>query len=92
MFGDLPNFPNLGGKSTIKRFDSPECGSCWGLTYTKGDNTTKTIYVTAVDGALDGWIISRSALQHLGGEQAVDKGDIEATAERVAGSKCGFKS
>jgi len=91
-FGDLPSFPHIGAAYAVEGYNSASCGSCWELTYTKRDKTTKTIYVTAIDHAGDGFIIAKMALKHLGGQQAVDAGHIEVTAKHVAGSKCGFKS
>jgi len=86
--GNLPNFPHIGAAYAVEGHNSASCGSCWQLTYTKSDKTTKTIYVTAIDHAGDGFIISKTALEHLGGQQAVDAGKIHATATRVAGSNC----
>jgi hypothetical protein len=86
-FGDFPNFPHIGAAYAVEGYNSASCGSCWELTYTKND---KAIYVTAIDHADDGFIIAGTALKHLGGQQAVDAGHIEVTANRVAGSNCGF--
>ena len=91
-FGDLPSFPNIGAAYAVEGHNSVSCGSCWELTYTKSDETTKTIYVTAIDHAGDGFIIAGTALEDLGGQQAIDAGHIEVTANRVAGSNCGFQS
>jgi hypothetical protein len=91
-FGDLPNFPDIGAAYVVEGYNSTSCGSCWELTYTKSDKTAKTIYVTAIDHAGDGFIIAETALEHLGGQQAVDAGHIEATAKSIARSNCGFKS
>ncbi len=87
-FGDLPNIPHIGAASAVEKYDSASCGSCWELTYTKPDKTTKTIYVTAIDHAADGFNIAGTALKHLGGQQAVDAGHIEVASKHVAGSYC----
>ncbi|KAF8496757.1 Cerato-platanin [Russula emetica] len=91
-FGDLPNFPHIGAAFAVEGYNSASCGSCWELTYTKSDKATKTIYFTAIDRAADEFIIAETALKHLGGQQAVDAGHIEVTAERVAESNCVLKS
>lgn len=87
-FGDLPNFPHIGAAFAVEGHNSAACGSCWELTYKKSDKTTKTIYVTAIDHAGDGFIITETALEHLGGQQAVLAGHIEVAANRVAVSNC----
>jgi Cerato-platanin len=91
-FGDLPNFPHIGAAYAVEGYNSASCGSCWELTYTESDETTKTIYVTAIDSTGDGFVIAETALKHLGGQQAIDAGHIEVAANSVAGSNCGFKS
>ena len=91
-FGDLPNFPHIGAAYAVEGYNSASCGSCWELTYTKSDNTTNTIYITAIDHAGDGFVIAGTALKDLGGQQAVDAGHIEVTANNVAVSNCGFES
>jgi Cerato-platanin len=87
-FGKLPNFPHIGAAFAVEGYNSASCGSCWELTYTKSDGTSKTIYVTAIDHAADGFNIGETALKDLGGQQAVNEGHIEVTAERVAESNC----
>ena len=91
-FGSLPSFPHIGAASAVEGWDSTSCGSCWELSYTKSDKTTNKIYVTAIDHAADGFLISPTALTHLAGQQAVGAGKIDAKARRVARSYCGFKS
>jgi hypothetical protein len=54
--------------------------------------TTTSIYLTTIDHADRGFVLARTALQDLGGQQAVNAGKIDATATRVAGSLCGLKS
>ena len=89
-FGSLPSFPDIGAASAVEGYNSASCGSCWGLSYTSG-NTTITIYVIAIDHATQGFVIAKTALQHLAGQQGVDAGKINATATLVRGSLCGLK-
>jgi hypothetical protein len=90
-FGDLPSFPHIGAASAVEGYNSASCGSCWELSYTN-DKTTTSIFVTAIDHAGEGFVITQMGLQHLGGQQAVNTGKINATATRVGGSLCGLKS
>ena len=32
-FGSLPSFPNIGGAQAVAGHGSPNCGSCWQLTF-----------------------------------------------------------
>jgi len=32
-FGTVPNFPSIGGAQAVEVFGSPNCGTCWSLTY-----------------------------------------------------------
>ena len=90
--GELPHFPHIGAAYAVEGYGSTSCGSCWELSYTKSDKTTKTIYVTAIDHAGDGFIIAEKALEHLGGQEAVDEGQINVEAMQVAETNCGLKS
>jgi hypothetical protein len=84
-FGSLPSFPKIGGAAAVSGYNSTSCGSCWKLSY-----KTSVIYVTAIDHTSAGFNIAKKALADLGGQQAVDGGQIYADAERVQGSYCGF--
>lgn len=92
IFGKIPGFPNIGAASAVEGYDSTSCGSCWELTYTKSDKTTKTIYMTAIDHSGGGFNVAGAALKKLGGQEAVDAGHIEVTSKRVARTYCGFES
>jgi Cerato-platanin len=84
-FGSLPSFPYIGAADAIEGYDSTSCGSCYKISY-----MNNTIYVTAIDHAKNGFVISETALTKLGGQQAVDAGMISASATQVNGSYCGF--
>ena len=83
----IPNFPFVGGMPGLT-WNSPDCGSCWELKYTKG-TTTRTIYVTAVDGSWS-FNLAQKAMDALTGGLAVDKGAVDAVATRVDAKKCGM--
>ena len=82
--GSLPRFPNIGAAPAIKSWNSPNCGSCWELTF---GNTS--IYLLAVDKGNE-YISSKKAMDTLTGGNAVKLGIINVTAERVSASKCGL--
>ncbi|KAF8577423.1 hypothetical protein K439DRAFT_1639749 [Ramaria rubella] len=80
-FGDLPSFPNIGGKQGVV-FGSSDCGSCWALTF----NGT-TINVTAIDHAGAGFNIAKTAFSHLAN---TDVGRINAQVTQLPASSCGL--
>ena len=85
-FGSLPTFPNIGAAQAIAGWNSPACGSCWNITF-KG----KSILVTALDHAGDGFNLALPAMNTLTNNQAVNLGVISgATATQVASSACGI--
>ncbi|TDL22978.1 Cerato-platanin [Rickenella mellea] len=84
-FGSLPHFPNIGGAQAVASWNSPNCGSCWNLTF-KGTS----ISVLAVDHADSGFNIAQAAMDKLTKNQAVALGAIDATATQVSKSVCGL--
>jgi hypothetical protein len=89
-FGDLPKYPFIGGASAIKGWNSPNCGTCWKLTYTNDKKKSKSINVLAVDVADDGFNISLEAMNALTNNLATELGRINVESEQVAASKCGL--
>ncbi|RDW64264.1 hypothetical protein BP5796_10766 [Coleophoma crateriformis] len=83
--GSLPDFPYIGGASTIAGWNDANCGKCYSLTY-----NGNTINVLAVDHAAAGFNIAQAALDALTGGQAVALGRIDATWAEVASSACGL--
>jgi len=84
-FGSLPSFPAVGGVSAVKGWNSPECGSCWELTY-EGN----TIYVTAIDTLFEGFSISLGAMNILTNGEAQHLDVIDAEATQVDRWHCGL--
>ena len=85
-FGSLPTFSNIGGAGAVAGWNSPNCGSCWKLTY----NGT-SINVLAVDHSAAGTFnIALTALNKLTHNQAVFLGRVNAQATQVASSVCGL--
>ncbi|KAH8995775.1 immunomodulatory protein [Lactarius hatsudake] len=83
--GSLPTFPNVGGVYAVKGWNSPECGSCWRLTY-KG----KSIYVTAIDTIFDGFDISLGGMNTLTNGKARVLDQVDALATQVDAWHCGL--
>ena len=84
-FGSLPSFPNIGAAQAVKGWNSPECGSCWQISY-KG----KSVKVTVVDRAGDGFNLSLKALDTLTDGDAEESGVVRAQAKQVDKSYCGL--
>ncbi|KAK0439897.1 immunomodulatory protein [Armillaria borealis] len=84
-YGSLPTFPYIASSDSIAGWNSPNCGTCWQLTY-----NGRTITVLAVDHALSGFYTSQAALDDLTNGHAVEFGTVQATATQVAASACGL--
>ncbi|KAI9069530.1 Cerato-platanin [Trametes sanguinea] len=84
-YGSLPIFPNIGGAAAIAGYNSPNCFTCWELTY-QGES----INILAIDHAEDGFNISLEALNTLTHGQGVTLGRVNATATQVDEAQCGL--
>ncbi|KAM5537587.1 hypothetical protein V8D89_008665 [Ganoderma adspersum] len=84
-FGGLPDFPYIGGAQAIAGWNSPNCGSCWQLTYNK-----TTINVLAIDHAGSGFNIAKGAMNKLTNGQADALGVVQVTSSQVDASVCGL--
>ncbi|KAJ8518235.1 hypothetical protein ONZ45_g4675 [Pleurotus djamor] len=84
-FGKLPKFPFIGGAAAVGGWNSPQCGTCWALTY-----QGRTINVLAIDHAAAGFNIALTAMNNLTNGQAIFLGRIDVTAKQVAASVCGL--
>ncbi|TLS26068.1 hypothetical protein PpBr36_07820 [Pyricularia pennisetigena] len=82
--GQIRNFPYIGGAEAVGGWNSPNCGTCWQLTY-----NGKSINVLAIDRA-SGFNIGLAAMNDLTNGQAVGLGRVEAQAQQVALSACGL--
>lgn len=88
--GSLPNFPHIGAASAVADWNSPNCGTCWQVTYTNSTNVAKTINILAVDHADAGFVLSKAAMNELTNGQAVKLGRIDVASKQVAASVCGL--
>ncbi|KAI0303334.1 Cerato-platanin [Multifurca ochricompacta] len=84
-FGSLPTFPNIGGAEAVEGWNSEQCGSCYRLSH-----GARSIHVTAIDAAGDGFNIGLEALNELTGGEGENLGIISARATRVHQSHCGL--
>ncbi|KAK0464368.1 immunomodulatory protein [Desarmillaria tabescens] len=84
-YGSLPTFPNITSSDSIAGWNSPNCGTCWQLSY---NGLTAT--VIAIDHALSGFYTSQATLDALTGGHAVEFGTVQGTATQVAASACGL--
>ncbi|KEZ40656.1 hypothetical protein SAPIO_CDS8583 [Scedosporium apiospermum] len=82
--GNLPKFPYIGGVPAIGGWNSPNCGSCWKLTY-----QGKSIYILGIDHSTS-FNIALHAMNDLTNGNAVGLGRVEASAEQVDKSNCGL--
>jgi hypothetical protein len=83
--GSLPDFPNVGGVYTVTGWDSPECGTCYAVTY-----GSTTVNILAVDKSTTGFVVSQEAMNTLTGNQAVALGRVNVTFVSVDPSVCGL--
>ncbi|KAJ3719933.1 snodprot1 [Lentinula raphanica] len=90
-FNSLPTFPNIGAFGAVTGWNSPECGTCWQISYTNSNGATKTLNAIAVDHAGSGLInLSEEAMNTLTNGNAVQFGAVQVTATQVAKSACGL--
>lgn len=89
-FGSLPHFPHIGAASAVTGWNSPNCGTCWELTYTNSSGIAKTINIIAIDVAGAGFNIAQKAMDELTNGNAVQFGRVDVASKQVAASVCGL--
>ena len=88
-FRSLPGFPYIGGADVVTGWDSPNCGTCYGVTYYSPETETNTtIPILIVDTAVDGFVVSEEAMNALTGGLAVELGRVQVTVVEVAKTVC----
>ena len=85
-FKNFPGFPYLGGAFDTK-WGSSNCGKCWKLTDRR---THRSIYITAIDAAGNGFNIGKHAFIALNGG-TIGAGTLEAEAVSVPRHFCGLR-
>lgn len=81
----IPTFANIGGASTIAGWNSPNCGTCYSLTY-----QGVTVKILAIDAAANGFNIAESAMNTLTNGRAVELGNIDADWMLLTPDQCGL--
>jgi Cerato-platanin len=81
---------SIGGASVIKSWNSPNCGTCWQLTYTNDKGKSTSINLLAVDVADDGFNVSLEAMNALTNNLATELGRIDVQSVQVDASTCGL--
>lgn len=89
-FGDLPNFPFIGGAADVAGWNSPACGRCYALTFTEASGTKRHINIIAVDHAASGFNIGLGAMNNLTNGHGVEYGVVDVSYKPVAPSTCGM--
>ncbi|GLB35551.1 putative cerato-platanin [Lyophyllum shimeji] len=89
-FGSLPKFPFIGGAVNVAAWNSPNCGTCYELTYTNSTGGTKSINILAIDVSKAGYNIALGAMEVLVGPQAVALGRVEVAVRQVGANVCGL--
>ncbi|KAK7037547.1 hypothetical protein VNI00_011039 [Paramarasmius palmivorus] len=88
-FGDIPTFPFVGGAPTIPGWNSPNCGTCFALTFANSTGT-HTIHFTAIDAGGADFVTGQNALNLLTNGQAAQVGVINVNATVVNATECGL--
>jgi hypothetical protein len=95
-FGKVPKFPRIGGAFVVNGFKSPNCGTCWNVTYppleVSVNGGRRTIPVFLVDSTKDGVVLSREAMDELTDGEAFEFGHVEADLVQVSGKFCGVSA
>lgn len=81
----VKNFPYIGGVEAVAGWNSPNCGTCWSVTY-----NGKTINILAIDHTGAGVNLSKEAMNELTGGNAEQFGRVDAQVQQVALSACGL--
>ncbi|KAI5282751.1 hypothetical protein KEM54_002626 [Ascosphaera aggregata] len=85
FLGQVPSFPRVAGISAISGWNSPNCGTCWKVTY----NGT-SVRVLGVDVAGHGVNMGLKTMNRLTNHQAESLGEVQATVEQVHVNECGL--
>ena len=89
-FGSLPHFPLIGGGPAVQGFNSPNCGTCWKLTFVNAQQVPTSINVLIIDVATPNYNIALEAMNDLTGGQAESLGRVPVTAVQTQASDCGL--
>ena len=83
--GVIPRFPYVGGVEAIGSWGSPNCGTCWQVSW-----NGRSVYILGIDHAGAGVNMAKAAMNDLTNGQADFLGRIEADVTQVATANCGI--
>ena len=86
-FGQVPQFPQIGGGFPVAGFNDTDCGSCWQVSYA---GTGRSVPITLINAAPSGFTLCTDTLLALTGFDRDNVPDnIPVTVVQVAASECG---
>lgn len=77
---DVPNFPYIGASSIVANGNVANCGQCSSIT---DPETDETIFVTVVDAAGTGYVLSFAALNNVTDGQGANLGSFQGIIDGV---------
>ena len=86
--GSLPGYPYVGAAPAVTGWNSPNCGTCWNITYTD-EGVMRTISLLAVDASTN-YTTTTAAMNNLTNGQAIFLGRVDVTVVQVPSSVCGL--
>ncbi|KAF8129189.1 Cerato-platanin-domain-containing protein [Boletus edulis] len=93
-FGELPTYPAIGGIPMIDGWNSPNCGTCWLLTYTDANGNALSTPFTAINVGQqnpDGFTISQATMNFLtGNAEALNGATISVIQMAESAVNCGM--
>jgi len=89
-FSSLPKFPYVGAVGAVAGWNSPNCGTCWNVTYTNSKNVSKTLSILAIDVSGGGFVLGQKTMDELTGGQAVALGRVNVVSAQVNVTLCGL--
>ncbi|THU92134.1 Cerato-platanin [Dendrothele bispora CBS 962.96] len=88
--GEIPSYPNIGAVDAIAGFNSPNCGTCWQVTFTDSNGVAHTENILGIDHAGSGFNVAQQAMDELTDGNAVAFGNVDVQAVQVDASACGI--
>lgn len=86
-FGNVPQFPQIGGGFPVAGFNDTDCGSCWRITYA---GTGRSVPITIINSAPTGFTLCTDTLLALTGFNRDNvPNNIPVTVVQAPVSECG---
>ena len=89
-FGQIPTYPMIGGAPQIQGWNSPNCGTCWNLTYTDPHGGSSSVTFTAINlsGDPGRYTISFAGMDELTNGNALTLDGASISATQLPESAC----